>query len=236
MLTRYVGYLLEDNLILTHLDTAGMSHEKLFPNEPRKALKTYAASFPLLTVVETELASAPVPSSSGKIDFSSFTRFREIWRWVERLLWRAIVLGSRVFNIHHDHKHTSCREPDSLWTWLEHYSSCSVYWPSNFCTSHRSTISVIYLRALVMRYGTDASALDNANARLKPHPPQWMHTARSVIQEYRAILNVSTKFPNAGERNYKVEDFAEQCVAVWETSGAVGEYGGWVLDVCRFIL
>ncbi|GAW10226.1 cargo-transport protein ypp1 [Lentinula edodes] len=59
----------------------GMSHEKLFPTDPRKALKIYAASFPLLTIVETELAStfAPIPTSTGKINFSSFTRFRE-WR------------------------------------------------------------------------------------------------------------------------------------------------------------
>ncbi|KAJ3986517.1 hypothetical protein F5890DRAFT_984310 [Lentinula detonsa] len=209
----------------------GMSHEKLFPDKPRKALETYSAAFPLLTIVETELAStfAPVLTSTGKIDFSSFTRFREVWRWVERLLWRAIVLSSRIFNVHHDHKVTSCRESDSLWTWLEHYSSCSVYWPSNFRTSHRSTISVIYLRALVLRHGSETSlpALVGT-ARKSPH---WMNTARSVIQEYRAILNVSTKFPKAGERNHKVEDFAEQCVAVWEASGAVGEYGGWVLDV-----
>ncbi|KAJ3899328.1 hypothetical protein F5879DRAFT_1061659 [Lentinula edodes] len=209
----------------------GMSHEKLFPTDPRKALKTYAASFPLLTIVETELAStfAPIPTSTGKIDFSSFTRFREVWRWVERLLWRAIVLGSRTLNVHHDHKITSCRESDSFWSWLEHYSSCSVYWPSNFRTSHRSTISVIYLRALVLRHG--AKTPEPALVGTARKSPQWMNTARSVIQEYRAILNVSTKFPKAGERNHKVEDFAEQCVAVWEASGGVGEYGGWVLDV-----
>ncbi|KAJ3970420.1 hypothetical protein EV361DRAFT_283689 [Lentinula raphanica] len=209
----------------------GMSHEKLFPDNPRKALKTYSAAFPLLTIVETELAStyAPVPTSTGKIDFSSFTRFREVWRWVERLLWRAIVLGSRIFNLHHDHKLTSCSESDSLWTWLEHYSSCSVYWPSNFRTSHRSTISVIYLRALVLRYGSESPQPALVGTTRKS--PPWMNTARSVVQEYRAILNVSTKFPKAGERNYKVEDFAEQCVAVWEASGGIGEYGGWVLDV-----
>ncbi|KAJ4490631.1 hypothetical protein J3R30DRAFT_3277139 [Lentinula aciculospora] len=209
----------------------GMSYEKLFPDDSQKALGTYAAAFPLLAIVETELAStfAPVPTSSGKIDFSSFTRFREVWRWVERLLWRAIVIGSRTFNVHHDHRFISCRRPDSLWTWLEHYSSCSVYWPSNFRTSHRSTISVIYLRALVLRHGTQSPEPSLVGTARKS--PQWMNTARSVIQEYRAILNVSTKFPKAGERNYKVEDFAEQCVAIWETSGAVGEYGGWVLDV-----
>ncbi|KAJ3862457.1 hypothetical protein EV359DRAFT_45138 [Lentinula novae-zelandiae] len=209
----------------------GMSHEKIFPTDPRKALEIYAASFPLLTIVKTLLTStfAPIPTSTGKIDFSSFTKFREVWRWVERLLWRAIVLGSRTLNVHHDHKITSCRESDSFWTWLEDYFSCSVYWPSNFRTSHRSTSSLIYLRALVLRHG--AKTPEPAPVGTGRKSPQWRNTARSVIQEYRAILNVSTKFPKAGERNHKVEDFTEQCVAVWEASGDVGEYGGWVLDV-----
>ena len=45
------------------------------------------------------------------------------------------------------------------------------------------------------------------------------------------MLNVSTKFPRAGERNVLVEELADLCVATWEASGAVGEHAGWVLDV-----
>jgi hypothetical protein len=206
-----------------------MSTEKLYPNDPQKALDTYAAAFPTLTIIESELVSV-APTSMGKIDFSSFTRFREVWRWVERLLWRAIVLASKTYNIHHDHKQTLCQKHDSLWTWLDHYSSCSVYWPSEFRTSHRSTISVIYLRALVLRHSS-TPALTQTSISETPKPPAWMHTARSVIQEYRAILSKSTKFPRAGERNYKVEDFVDLCVAVWEASGGIGDYTGWVLDV-----
>ncbi|KAL0569229.1 hypothetical protein V5O48_012743 [Marasmius crinis-equi] len=208
----------------------GMAHEKLHPTETRKALDIYAAAFPILTIIESELVSGVAPTSLGKIDFSSFTRFREVWRWVERLLWRAIVLASRLLNIHHDHKTNHCRLNDSLWTWLDHYSSCSVYWPSNFRTSHRSTISVLYLRAVVLRH-TSTHYATYTSISESPTPPPWMHTARSVIQEYRAILSVSTRFPRAGERNYKVEDFVDLCVAVWEASGAVGDYTGWVLDV-----
>ncbi len=51
------------------------------------------------------------------------------------------------------------------------------------------------------------------------------------MQEYRAILSVSTSFPKAGERNTKVEDLVDLSVAVWEADGAVGEYAGWVIDV-----
>ncbi|KAF9267127.1 hypothetical protein L218DRAFT_720524 [Marasmius fiardii PR-910] len=208
----------------------GMAHEKLHPSNPQRALDTYAAAFPILTIIESELVSV-APTSYGKIDFSSFTRFREVWRWVERLLWRAIVLASRLLNIHHDHKQINqCKLNDSIWTWLDHYSSCSVYWPSNFRTSHRSTISVLYLRALVLRHSTSHPVLHTSILE-PPQPPSWMHTARSVVQEYRAILSVSTNFPRAGERNHKVEDFVDLCVGVWEASGAVGDYTGWVLDV-----
>jgi len=61
--------------------------------------------------------------------------------------------------------------------------------------------------------------------------PSWLPEARSAIQEYRSVLNVSTKFPRAGERNVLVEELVDLCVATWEASGAVGEHAGWVLDV-----
>ncbi|KAJ7577917.1 hypothetical protein C8J56DRAFT_969997 [Mycena floridula] len=203
----------------------GMSHEKL--GDPNVALRSYSAAFPLLKLAETEIGTIVSPMPSGKIDFTSYTRFRELWRWVERLLWRAIVLASQTFDIHHDHRDAECPESDSLWTWLTHYSACSAYWPSNFRTAHRSTISVLYLRALVLRY-----ALPPANPTTElVKPPPWLHTARSIIQDYRAILSVCTRFPKAGERNVKVEDFVDLCVAIWEASGAVGAYTGWVLDV-----
>ncbi|KAK1228134.1 hypothetical protein PQX77_008817 [Marasmius sp. AFHP31] len=221
-------------------NAVGMANEKLYPTDPQKSLDIYAASFPILTIIESELVSPtntnPTPSSGGKIDFTSFTQFREVWRWVERLLWRAIVLGARILDIHHSHEHghgnaEGCRKNDSIWTWLGHYTSCSVYWPSSFRTAHRATISVLYLRALVLRYSPSPSSPSSPSSITPSPPPPWMHTARSVIQEYRAILSVSTTFPKAGERNRKVEDFVDLCVSVWEASGGVGEYTGWVLDV-----
>jgi len=221
-----------------------MSHELLSPSDPKKALAVYSAALPLLTIVETEfttssISPAPTPaltsSGKGKVDFTAFTRFREIWRWVERLLWRAIVLGSRIYDLHHDHRQLSpnnmCKRVDSLWTWLEHYTSCSAYWPSNFRTEHRATVSALYLRALVLRYAPSTGLTSNVKPSGSTSPPAWMHTARSLIQEYRAILNVSTRFPRAGERNWKAEDFVDMCVAIWEVAGAGAEYTGWVLDV-----
>ncbi|KAJ7119647.1 hypothetical protein C8R44DRAFT_841131 [Mycena epipterygia] len=198
----------------------GMSQEKLFPSEPHKALAAYSTALPLLSMTESELVSNTSPiAASGKLNFTSFTRFRELWRWVEYIIWRAVTVGARICDVHREDTH------NVLWTWLAHYSTCSAYWPSNFRTAHRCTISVLYIRALVLRNGGALPPTDIGK------PPPWLHTARSVIQEYRAILSVCTRFPRAGQHNVKVEEFVDLCVAVWEASGAVGDYAGWVIDV-----
>jgi hypothetical protein len=216
-----------------------MCHEKLSPAEPEIALKSYRTALPLLTDVESEI-SAVLPSTlppgstsgSAKVDFSSFTRFRELWRWAERLIWRAVILTSRTINIHEE------GTGGSLWTWFSHYTSCSAHWPPAFRTQHRSTICVLHLQALVLR-ATTSSRKSSPRVTSRPQdprkPPDWVHAARNVVQEYRAILTVSTSFPRAGERNVKVEDFVDLCVAVWEASGEIGDYAGWVIDVCQFV-
>jgi hypothetical protein len=219
-----------------------MAHERLSPREPQKALKSYRVALPFLTIAESEISAVlpntlpPVSSGVGKIEFPSFTRFRELWRWIERLIWRAVVLTSQTCNIDDD------RQEDSIWTWLMHYMACSAHWPATFRTRHRSVISVLHLHALVL-HAKSSPHTANANTLAAPsspstvrptkarRPPLWVHTARSVIQEYRAILTVSTCFPRAGEHNVKVENFVDLCVAVWEASGEVGDYAGWVIDV-----
>ncbi|KAF5331811.1 hypothetical protein D9611_008907 [Ephemerocybe angulata] len=205
----------------------GMSHERIEPQSPTKALRAYHAAIPAFRVLQSadfaSLISTPARLPSGKLDYTPFIQLRELWRWVERLLWRAICLSSRTSNAQSSEDDTD--EEHSLWMWLEKYTVCSASWPPNFRTEHRSTISSIYLRALVLRHGIPKGQ------QASPEKPLWMQTARSVVQDYRAILNVSTSFPKAGERNVKVEEFVDVCVSVWEASGAVGEHAGWVLDV-----
>ncbi|KAF9467554.1 hypothetical protein BDZ94DRAFT_1155674 [Collybia nuda] len=204
----------------------GMCHEKISPSDPRKALEYYGAALPLLMIAMSEITPPSVPTTSGKIDLTFFTQYRELWRWVERLIWRATVLSSRIGNIHED---ANGNNPMSIWTWLGQYSVCSVYWPANFRTVHRSTISSLYLRALIMRHGHKPNkSLPLPDSRKSP---PWLPSARTVVNDYRAILSVSTSFPRAGQHNIQVEDFIDLCVGVWETSGAVGDHAGWVLDV-----
>lgn len=208
----------------------GMCHERLEPEDPYKSLRAYRASLPAFKVLQSpefsSLISPPARLTSGKLDFTSFVQLRELWRWVERLLWRAVSLSSRTSNVHSSEDNPD--EEDCLWTWLEKYTICSASWPPTFRTEHRSTVSSIYLRALILRHGIPKEPTPLV---VPFNTPIWMQTARSVVQDYRAILNVSTKFPRAGERNVKVEEFADLCVAVWEASGAIGEHASWVIDV-----
>ncbi len=232
-----------------------MSHERLSPSEAKKALHAYAKALPLFSSLQSEFTQKSIPQSSGKLDFTVFYQLRELWRWVERLLWRAIVLSSRVTRLPVEEQ----PEP-RLWNWLDHYATCSAYWPPTFRTVHRSTVYSLHLRAVVLRASVlspspfhfnrtshpyaisstatsvaTSSSVSTTQTQLTPQSStsttNWLHSARSIVQEYRAILTSSTKFPCAGQRNIKVEEFVDLCVAIWEAHGAVGEQAGWVIDV-----
>jgi hypothetical protein len=149
-----------------------------------------------------------------------------MWRWVEQLIWRAVVLCSRTSDLYMPEGNA-----ESIWTWFNHYRACSTVWPPNFRPVHRSTISVLYLRALILVYGgTFTKPVDDYEK-----PPPWLHTARSVASDYRAILDACTTFPKAGQRNTKVEDFVDLCVGIWQAGGAIGDHAGWIIDVGLFI-
>ena len=199
-----------------------MSQERLTPSEPDKALKFYCHAFPHLTLAVSEINA---PSSTTRT--SSFAHTREMWRWVERLIWRAVVLCSRSSDLHKPEG-----PEDSIWTWFDHYQACSASWPATFRTVHRSTISVLYLRALILRHRRTVTQTSHES---ETPPPPWLHTAQSVVNDYRAILSACTTFPRAGERNIKVEDFVDLCVGIWEVSGAMGNNAGWIIDVSIFI-
>jgi len=64
----------------------------------------------------------------------------------------------------------------------------------------------------------------------------WVTEARTLVEEYRVVLAVCTNFPKAGERNWKVEEYCDGLMAVWERSGADGMDSRWVIDVSFFEL
>ncbi|KAG6827014.1 hypothetical protein H0H92_013580 [Tricholoma furcatifolium] len=191
----------------------GMSHEKLSNTNPHEAIAAYRTALPLLSTLGSILSD---PSAS-MVNSKTFLQHRELWRWVERLIWRAIVVSAS----------TSNPEEDNLWTWLHQYAACAVYWPATFRTWHRSTISVIYLTATTLRYHPVHSLTPTSASGDKG----WLHSARTVINDYRAVLGACTSFPTAGERNTRVEDFVDLSMCVWEANGAHGDGAGWVIDI-----
>ncbi|KAG6918514.1 hypothetical protein DXG01_013876 [Tephrocybe rancida] len=203
----------------------GMSHEKLSPEDPTVALKAYSVALPLFATLGSAFQdpnmSASAPSTNAKV----FIQQRELWRWVERLLWRAIVVSARTTGPN------SCEIPhEDVWIWFRQYATCSIYWPATFRTSHRSTISVLYLRATILRYHPK-HILSPTSQPAASDERAWLHAARMVVNDYRAMLGACTRFPRAGERNVRVEEFVDLCVGIWEAGGASGEGAGWVIDI-----
>jgi hypothetical protein len=195
-----------------------MCYERL--SQPKKAIQAYSSALPLLSSIESEIPQTITATHSSS---ASFDNYRELWRWTERFMFRTISLLSRFCCLD---------ENDGLiWTMFTHYHACSAHWPTTFRTGHRSTVAVLHLRALIIQYQTSSPTATPNSSLQSAKPPHWINTARSVIYEYRTILGTCTTFPKAGERNMKVEDFVDLCVAVWETDGAMPDRVRWVLDV-----
>ncbi|KAI8995256.1 hypothetical protein BD414DRAFT_506072 [Trametes punicea] len=195
----------------------GMSYETLNASDIRRAFNSYLASAPLIANAVAEIPTYVPTTATGASatnENSSFVRY-------QRALRRGIILGSRICDVSR-----TDGENGAFWQLLQQYHACSAHWPPSFRSDQRSAIAVLYLRALILKARAAPASKPDAG---KPH--RWISTARSVVQEYRAILSVSTSFPKAGERNIKVEDLVDLSVAAWEADGAVGEYAGWVIDV-----
>ncbi len=100
-----------DCLILQANMVVGMSLELLYPSDPQIAVTSYRKALPLLSTLQAELglnSKTSGPKSPYKPDLSLFSQIRELWRWVERLLWRAVVLSAKTCNVFLDNP-SRCR-------------------------------------------------------------------------------------------------------------------------------
>jgi hypothetical protein len=212
-----------------------MSLEKLTPTDTSTILSVYLTAAQALPVIETNISQSfpPNPLQSqapgpGRISNPSFSRYRELWRWVERVLRRAIIIASRTCGLN------DARE-SVLWSLFSQYQTCSAHWPPTFRAKHRSTTSVLFIRALVLRSRLPGNMPSSLCVRSRPASPDVPITAstiaRHAVQDYRDILNANTRFPKAGERNVKVEELTDLCVAVWEAGGSKSGEAAWVMEV-----
>ncbi|CUA76500.1 Cytoplasmic dynein 2 heavy chain 1 [Rhizoctonia solani] len=169
----------------------GMSHERLMDGDA--AIAAYEAALPLI------VSFNPKPGEQG-----IFEPRRELWRWVEMLLYRASIV-SAIY-----------QSPNDALKFLRVYTVFAAAWPATFRPNHRATLYTLYVRTLCI---SDTRGT-----------PAWRDEARKTTNEMRAVLNQTTVFPHAGQINHKVLDFADGVVALWEAGGELEEDAGWVAD------
>ena len=186
-----------------------MAYERLPSNSHKDALDAYERGAALLA--SFHIPKSP-PSRSGKVTYETFNRYRELWRWSERLLWRAIIIAS-----HH-------LPADATLHLFRIYVAHSEHWPATFRSARRITVCSLYLRALVILAPKQSNQVYESKS-------VWSSEARSLINDFRTVLSSVTYFPRSGERNVAVEEFVNYCVAIWEAAGSVGEQAPWVIDV-----
>jgi hypothetical protein len=192
--------------MIDSIKPTGMAREKLGQDE--EALTAYEAAIPTLN----DLRIAHTASNNTQSVDPSFTKYRELWRWAERLLWRASCLASRLGSI--QRALSICRA----------YATQTQYFPPSFRPNHRGVVSSLFLYGLLLT--APGYSVDSTQTKLS-----WITEARTLLGEYRLVLASSTRFPRAGERNEKVEEFCDAVMAVWERSGAKGNDAGWAIEV-----
>jgi hypothetical protein len=173
-----------------------------------EALGAYEAALPLLQ----NLRIAHVVPSQTQSD-PSFIKYRELWRWAERLLWRASCLAS---------KYAPVKRAMEI---FRVYATHAQFFPPSFRPNHRGVVTALHVQGLLLT--SPGSSIAPANqTRLA-----WVTEARTLLGEYRLVLAACTVFPKAGERNVKVEEYCDALMAVWERSGARGSEASWVIEV-----
>jgi hypothetical protein len=115
-----------------------MSYEKLHPSDLQGSLDVYLSASILIETLESEIPRTVPTAGSSNPQSSSYTQYLELWRWVERLLWRTIVIAVRV----------STDEP-TLSALFRQYFACSSHWIPSFRSQHRSTVSTLYLHFVI---------------------------------------------------------------------------------------
>ncbi|KAG8875781.1 hypothetical protein FRB97_004721 [Tulasnella sp. 331] len=181
----------------------GMAYERL--QDLESALKAYDVGIPLLDRLAVSRANP-----QGKVKSDLFVKYRELWRWAERIFRGAVVTAAKI------------RSTTEALRYLRLYSLYSSHWPTTFRPICRSVMGTLHLRALCLSPPNSGPEALSQQA--------WRSESRRVAAELQGILGVITEFPRAGEVNHKVLDFVDLCMAVWQKGGSAESECAWIID------
>jgi hypothetical protein len=210
-----------------------MSRESL--NQISAALQAYDAGLRLIESLDL----LAVAAKDEKTPSAAFKEYRELWRWVERLLRRRCVIASRRLCV------TLCfvwryllisNSPvDGAISYLNTYRNYALKWSPGFRPYGCGTVLSLQLRALCLHPPfpppTSLSINNNSARSISSSRTAWHRDAQDCAQYYQKVLETHITFPRAGERNDVVNDFVDMCMAIWERGGCMESEAAWVTEV-----
>jgi hypothetical protein len=144
---------------------------------------------------------------------------REAHRWVSRALCRGSVLVARGSNL------------DATARFTRSYHTIAHLWPATFRPSQRCFMLRLYLAALHAAHIPHPSARPSPESGWYVFPipstiiPRgtaaqlWEREVVAAVEQGQALLGDVTEFPRAGSINWRVVEFMQACVRLWERSG-----------------
>ncbi|KAJ9108884.1 hypothetical protein QFC21_000205 [Naganishia friedmannii] len=184
-----------------------------------EAIRLYSDLPSLVIPLANSFLVRETPLEGSALNNSAFTSLREAHRWISRALCRGSVLAARQPHV------------DVTLRFVRSYHAIAQLWPSTFRPSQRSFMLKLYLSALHNSYISHPSSRASPGFQwfVFPMPSTilpngtvaqlWSREAVAAMEQGRILLGQVTEFPKAGNINWRVVEFMQACVRLWERSG-----------------
>ena len=197
-----------------------------------QAIRLYSDLPSLVIPLATSFLVRDTPTGNGPIP-SAFVNLREAHRWVARALCRGSVLVAR--------------QPDisSSLRFVRSYHAIADLWPTSFRPSERCFMLKLYLSALHAAYIPHPTSNPSSSVAWYVFPmpstiiPRgtiaqlWSREIIAAMEQGNTLLSEVTEFPKAGSINWRVVEFMQACVRLWERSGYQSAEASQVIKVSR---
>lgn len=195
-----------------------------------QAIRLYSDLPSLVIPLATSFLVRDTPAGNGPVP-SAFVNLREAHRWVARALCRGSVLVAR--------------QPDisSSLRFVRSYHAIANLWPTSFRPSERCFMLKLYLSALHAAYIPHPTSNPSSSVAWYVFPmpstiiPRgtiaqlWSREIIAAMEQGKTLLSEVTEFPKAGSINWRVVEFMQACVRLWERSGYQSAEASQVIKV-----